>query len=345
MKQIKKEAQIIAKYYYDWLEECIGAYSSHTIANYKDTMCLYMLYLEENKICPENLSATSFARENIVDWIEWLKKRRNSTPQTCNNRLASLRAFIKYLSARDPKYLTLWMNASTIKRQETQDKAFEYISPKAIGAVLSTPNPQKRTDYKYMVLMSFLYITAARIDEALSIKLKDLRLDNKHPYVMVSGKGNKQRVLSLSPKIVEHLKKYIKMFHGDAGFEEDSFLWFSQIKGKQFKASQEGVNKKIAEYANKAHIACNEVPLNLHAHSFRHARATHLLENGMSIYQLSKYLGHEHIQTTSIYISVSPMLKAQMLSKLEAPETAIQTKKWNRNGSSLLSLFGLQRNR
>lgn len=343
MKQIKNEAQIIARYFYDWLEECIGAYSPHTIENYKDTMCLYLLYLDENKIHPNDLSALSFERDKIVAWIEWLKHKRNSSPQTCNNRLASLRAFIKYISVRDPKYLTLWMNACTIKRQETTTKVFEYISPQAINAVLSAPNPQKKVDYKYMVLLSFLYSTAARINEALSIKIKDLKLGNKHPYVMVSGKGNKNRVLSLSPKMVEHLKRYLKMFHGEDAHDEDAYLWFSHVKGKQFKASQEGVNKKIAEYATKAHKVCNEVPLNLHAHSFRHARATHLLEKGMSIYQLSKFLGHEHIQTTSIYISVSPMLKAQMISKLEDINTIKENKKWQDSENTLLSMFGLRR--
>ncbi len=342
MSKVKPESILLAQYFCDWMQEGTTTSSVHTIKNYRDTIALYLTFLEERNVKRNTLSGKFFSREYIVKWIEWIRTKRKCTAQTCNNRLSTLRVYLKYISGRNPQYLYLWLEACTIKRQVIIKQEFEYISKEAIEAVLSIPKPNDKTDYRYLVLMSFLYSTAARIDEALSIKVKDLKLGGPHSYVTVIGKGRKARTLNLAPKIVSHLKLYLKRYHGK-DIKEEAYVWFSKIKGPLFKASQEGINKKIKEYAAKAHEKCTDVPLHLHAHSFRHARATHLLENGMNVVQLSRYLGHENIDTTNVYLNISPTIKANAMEKMEEPQASSQECKWKDDQMNLTALFGISK--
>ena len=95
-------------------------------------------------------------------------------------------------------------------------------------------------------------------------------------------------------------------------------------------------------YAQIAHALCPEVPLDLHAHQFRHARATHWLEEGMNIAQISELLGHESIETTMKYldISITQIQKGLAVLKDENDKNAIP--KWNPHTDSLAALCSLR---
>lgn len=66
-----------------------------------------------------------------------------------------------------------------------------------------------------------------------------------------------------------------------------------------------------------AHERCQDVPMDLHAHQFRHAKASHWLENGMNIAQISYLLGHESIQTTMVYLDITTKQEEKALETLE----------------------------
>lgn len=92
--------------------------------------------------------------------------------------------------------------------------------------------------------------------------------------------------------------------------------------------SAENVNKMLKKYALIAHETCEDVPLDLHAHQFRHAKASHWLENGMNIAQISYLLGHECIQTTMIYLDITTKQEEKALETLENEVQRNITKKW-----------------
>lgn len=117
--------------------------------------------------------------------------------------------------------------------------------------------------------MVVLYATAARIDEILSIRVNDLHLDAEKPYVVIIGKGGKVRTLYLLPKAVGHIRLYMKVFHG-TNPSDDTYLFFSRNKGVNEKFSQSAIRKMIKKYAVACHAKCEDVPLDLHAHQFRH---------------------------------------------------------------------------
>jgi len=108
----------------------------------------------------------------------------------------------------------------------------------------------------------------------------------------------------------------------------DALIFYSKSKGIYAPMSAENVNKMLKKYASIAHETCEDVPLNLHAHQFRHAKASHWLENGMNIAQISYLLGHESIQTTMIYLDITTEQESKALETLESENQKHITKKW-----------------
>ena len=185
--------------------------------------------------------------------------------------------------------------------------------------------------------MIIMYSTAARMDEILSLKTGQLHLHAEKPNVTIIGKGNKIRTLYLLPKAVAHLKKYLKEFHGDT-LNPEAYVFYSRNARLHGKMSQTAVNKQLKKNGRAAHKMCDELPLDLHAHQLRHAKATHWLEDGMNIVQISFLLGHEQLQTTMVYIDITLEQELKALATLEDDNDKKVSKKW-KNGKGGLSEF------
>lgn len=345
MKKPTNEAIILARYISEFLNEYVPSQktdSEHTLKSYKNSLMLYMTFLESVKnVTTEIFCANCFERKLIEEWLTWLKDIRRCSPETCNNRLASIRAFLKYIGSRDVKYLYIYQEASEIPRRKAQRKKVSGMSRDAVKALMDTPNPRTHTGKRDLVFMVLLYATATRIDELLSLKNNQLHLEKERPYITIIGKGNKIRTLYLLPKAVAHLKSYLQEFHG-ANPEPEAYVFYSRNVGIYGKMSQPAIAKMLKKYATIAHENCPDVPLNLHAHQFRHAKASHWLEDGMNIVQISFLLGHEQLETTMVYMDISIEEEAKALATLEDEKNATVTKKWKNVDGSLANFCNLK---
>ena len=191
-----------------------------------------------------------------------------------------------------------------------------------------------------MALIVLLYGTAARLDEILSMKVGQLHLNEPKPFATVMGKGSKPRTLYLLPKAVAHLKAYMKEYHPEG--RNERYLFYSRNHHAYRKLTQPAIDKRLKLYAQRAHEKCPEVPLNLHAHQFRHAKSSHWLEDGMNIVQISLLMGHAHIQTTMGYMDITTEQESKALATLEDENEAKLSKNWKGRESNLLALCGLQ---
>lgn len=264
------------------------------------------------------------------------------SPETCNNRLASLRAFIKYLTRQEVSYLYLAQEASQIERKTVYAKRVNGMSKKAVYALLETPDSSTKAGRRDIALMVVMYSTAARIDEILSMKIEQLHLEVLKPYITVIGKRSKIRTLYLLPRATAHLKAYIKDAHGD-NLSPDSYVFYSRNTGLTGKMSQNAVNKQLRKHAKIARVKCDEVPIDIHAHQLRHAKASHWLEDGMNIVQISFLLGHAQLQTTMVYLDVTTEQEATALATLEDDNNSFVPKKWRNSDGSLSSFCGVRR--
>ena len=147
--------------------------------------------------------------------------------------------------------------------------------------------------------MILMYDTGARNQELLDLMVSDIRGDGKSPYVIITGKGGKTRLVPIMEKTVEHFKKYIAVFH--PGPASDSHLFYTVRQGERFAMSPDSTEKFIKKYGIAAHGVNREVPESLNPHMFRHSRSLHLYRSGMPMVLLAEWLGHAQVSTTLVY--------------------------------------------
>ena len=328
------ESLELAKYIFSFLNDYAPRQktsSPHTLKSYSTALSMYVSFLEDVKeIRPNTLNAQCFSTLNIEEWLTWLVESRKCTPDTCNVRLSSLRVFLKYLASRDIKYLYLAEEASGIPFRKTMKKKVDGLSRNAVKALLDAPDPSTIVGKRDLTFMIILYATAARLDEMLSLTVSQLHLKETKPYVTVIGKRRKIRTIYLLPKAVEHMKSYLDFYHGSDP-DPTAYVFYSRNTGIHGKLTQPAIAKMLKKHAADAHERCNEVPLDLHAHQFRHAKASHWLEDGMNIVQISFLLGHEQLQTTMKYLDITTDAEMKALATLEDEQSSSMPKRWKNN--------------
>lgn len=322
-------------YFYDFIESRESVKRPGTIAGYRQSMILFMRFLEqEYKVNENDLSFSHFNSEHITAWLQWLLNNRGNDPATCNLRLAQIIAFFKWLKKTHPEHRNIYTDIKDVERLVTENKteAVEPISEIGVQLLLKEPGTNTLTGLKYTTMMAFQYGTGTRTDEILSIKIGELNLDCPKPNVMVTGKRRKKRVVNIPAKTVKILKKYINRFHGEKP-DPEAYLFYSQNKGRYGKLSESGYNKQMSLYSHKAYEKDNRCPEHIHPHQLRHSWATHSLDHGVPIFQISKALGHESVDTTMRYLGITPNLKNEAMMKTESFVAKNTKVNWRRSKS------------
>ena len=343
------EAMAITKAIREWLVihlPQMRSCSTHTLKAYRDALKLYIDFLEVVKsIDHQTLSAKCFDSVMIEEWIAWLKNNRGCSNSTCNHRLASIRSFLKYIAHRDVRFIEQENKSANIKFMRVAKKEFVEVTQYAMKALFAAPDLSRKIGKRDFALFNLMYNTAARINEVLSLRIRDLHLDEEcgRNYIIIWGKGSKVRTVFLLPEVVRVMKLYIKQFHGSSP-DENRLLFYSSVGEESHKLTQEAVNKRLKAYVLIARNNCPQIPMNLHCHNLRSARATHWLEQGLNIVMIQKLLGHENINTTMRYLGISIAQKAKAIETLEDEVAKNATKKWKKvkKDSSLSEILGLK---
>lgn len=224
---------------------------------------------------------------------------------------------LKYIDSRDIAFAGLYLNAKEHVRKMKEEKVHIMgMARNAVKALFAAPDTTTRLGIRELFLMLMCYGVAGRIDEILSIKIKDLGTDLKDPYVILHGKGNKIRSVNLQPGIMKWYGRYMQLFHEKTPNQED-YLFYSTVHGQRCKLTQPAVSKRMKFHADKARLTCNEVPDNIHAHLWRHTAACHWRENGINIVETKELMGHAGLTSTMVYQDVTDKQKREAIKSLE----------------------------
>ena len=333
-------ALALAKTFAVFLDENEGKRSDCTLTGYRVAMKSFASFAAERLgATMQNFDFTYFTEANVSRFLEWMQDKKGATPQTCNLRLCQLRAFLKYAS-KDPEVLPYYLSLRRIVRYVTENRTrvVEPLSKNTIQAIMAAPGTSTKTGLRYTLMLAMFYTMALRVGEILSIRIRDIVLTTNKPYVTVVGKGRKARVVYFMSATLKLLRKYIVQEHGKTP-NPDAYLFFSRTGGPFTMSSARGVNKQLKVYALAVGKSCAEAPSHVHSHQFRHSMATHLLEDGMNVFQISKMLGHESVDTTMNYLGVTVSMTESAIKKVES--TAVRNVRpiWPRNHAQLQDLF------
>lgn len=230
----------------------------------------------------------------ITAFLEFLQSL-NLAASSIGRNLVAVRMFFRYLMLEG---VVAESTVDLVSSPKLWERLPKVLSPEMVNALLAAPHgPADRYYRRDQALLAVMYATGCRVSEVVGLRLQDVQLTES--YCRCTGKGNKQRMVSLNPVATEAIQKYLDIERADlvtvAG-TDDGRLFLTR-SGRPM--NRETVWALVQRYA--ARVGCSH---EVSPHTLRHSFATHLLAGGADIRALQEMLGHSSIRTTQIYTHV-----------------------------------------
>lgn len=273
-------------------------------------------------------------KKEYVRYVCKLAEHFQCDPATlCENQIRQYFLFLRqhkhYKAApmKAAKYSLLCFFLDCVKVQGwTVFKEVRIAEPEVLPIVLARGEVdallQALTEARFRTALHLMYHCGLRVGEAVGIQIKDIHGRENPPRLHIrNGKGGKDRFVPLAPAMIKELRDWYRTHRNP------TFLFPSPGRGwaDRTLSLSESMNKSTApmsvssvQMAYRLARAASGVNPASTTHSLRHSYATHLLEENVSLLQISKYLGHDSIQTTVIYTHLTAISEAKTQAALHA---------------------------
>jgi len=298
--------------------------SVHTIASYRDTFKLFLIFCEREKgISPEHLTLAHIDDDMIRAFMTWIETARNCSVATRNQRLAAVHAFFRYVQAEMPERLMMHQRILAIPLKKTGKPAVSYLTTEALEALLKQPDRNTRAGRRDVVLLTVLYDSGARVGELTDLLVRDIRL-TQPATITLKGKGRKVRHVPLMSNTVSLLKDYLEERRLMATHNLDHPLFFNSRREKLTRAGISYIINKYVEVARNSVV----LPDKVSPHLLRHTKAMHLLQANVNLVYIRDFLGHASVTTTEIYARADTQMKRLALEKAYSPALTDDLPAW-----------------
>lgn len=230
------------------------------------------------------------SRQQLIAYLVRLKQEGRAA-STVARKLASIKAFYRFLTAE--RYIR--RNPAEVLEAASRGLLLpKVLSVQEVERLLDEPNLGTLDGYRDKTMLELLYATGMRVSELVNVPVKNV--DMKMQYVIVMGKGSKERMLPLGRTALHYLEHYLtvvrpQLLHGKPDKAAALF-----VTGWGGPMTRERFYEIIVAYGKSAGISKRVTP-----HMLRHSFATHLLNNGTDLRIVQELLGHADISTTQIY--------------------------------------------
>jgi integrase/recombinase XerD len=220
-------------------------------------------------------------------------RRRGLSIKTLVRNLAAIRTFFKFLMQEGILEVNPIEELESPRVTKTLPKI---LSLKEVELLLEQPNLRTPLGIRDRAMLELLYATGMRVSELIQLPMNRINLEGG--YVILYGKGSKERIVPLGSEAMKWVALYLKSVRERlARGREDPSLFINRL-GKGM--SRQRFWKNLKAYGQKAGIRKRITP-----HLFRHSFASHLLERGADLRSVQMMLGHVDISTTQIYTHVT----------------------------------------
>ena len=262
--------------------------SKNTIEAYSHGLNRFLNHLRENEI-QEWVKVTKF---DVKAFLLSLRKQGLSIKTVARN-LVAIRTFFKFLLQEGILEVNPVDELESPKMAKTLPNI---LSLKEVEQLLEQPNLQTPLGIRDRAMLELLYATGMRVSELTQLPINQVNLEGG--YVLLYGKGSKERIVPLGSEAMKWVTHYLKTARERLarGRESQSLFINRSAKGM----SRQGFWKNLKTYGQRAGLRKRITP-----HLFRHSFASHLLERGADLRSVQMMLGHVDISTTQIYTHVT----------------------------------------
>lgn len=308
--------------------------SSNTIKSYRDTFCLLLIFLNEEKsLRAEKISLSSINDKTISEFLEWLETSRNNSISTRNLRLAAIHAFYRYVQLQHPEMLFQCQRIMFIPLKEKKRTFVNYLPENTLKKLLSMPKQADKYGLRDTALLCLLYDSGARVQEIIDLSLADIRLETL-ATVRLLGKGRKTRIVPLMSPTAKIVQKYFDAWKLNPKIKPDEPL-FSNHQGNRL--TRPGITYILNKYMSRVQTCETTVT----PHVIRHSKAIHLLRANVDLNYIRDFLGHVSTETTEVYAKADAEMKRKALSKAQLDLPVENQTSWQKNDSLMAWLQSL----
>lgn len=284
MKSKEKTEQILNRYkQYLRFEKSLSAHTLDAYLRDLDKLCQFLK--------DEGINLLDVSLEHLETFTAGLRDA-GICPRSQARILSGIRSFYRYLVLEDH------LETDPCELLESPQTGFhlpEVLTLEEIDNLIESIDLSTREGQRNRAILETLYSCGLRVTELCNLKLSDLYLEEG--FIKITGKGEKQRLVPISPRAIRELQLYFidrNTMDISSGYED--FVFISR-KGKN-------ISRIMVFHIIKVLSEAIGLTKSISPHTFRHSFATHLLEGGANLRAIQCMLGHESIGTTEIYTHI-----------------------------------------
>ena len=289
--------------------------SPHTIASYRDTFRLLLRFAEERTgKAPSQLDLRDLDADLVSAFLDHLETDRSNTVRTRNVRMAAIRSMFRFAAYREPAHAEQIQRVLAIPDKRVHRPVLTYLSPVEIDALLAAPDLTAWLGRRDHALLVVALQTGLRVTELCGLRIVDVTLGSG-PHVRCHGKGRKDRCTPLTRHTIAVLKPWLAERSGTS----DDALFPTRGGGH---LNRDSIGDLVDRYVTIAARTCPTwSSRRVTPHTLRHTAAMTLLAAGVETSVIALWLGHEHVQTTQIYLHGDLSMKQAALDRTKPPGT------------------------
>jgi integrase/recombinase XerD len=287
--------------------------SPQTIAAYRDTLRLLLVFAADRTgTAPSRLDVGEIDAPLVGAFLDHLETHRGNGVRTRNARLAAIRSLFRYAALRHPEHAESIGRVLAIPPKRFARSLVTFLTDREVEALLTATNRTTWTGRRDHAMLLLAVQTGLRVSELIGLRCADIHLGTG-AHVSCRGKGRKERITPLTRTTVAVLRVWLAERAG-----EGADPLFPTSTGTLL--SRDAVERRITRYAAAAAAACPSLRTKrISPHVLRHTAAMRLLQAGVDTSVIALWLGHEHVETTQIYLHADLAIKERAIARTAEP--------------------------
>lgn len=238
------------------------------------------------------ISCLNISSDTLREMLKELNKKKTSKKSQARI-LSGIKSFFHYMCLEN---LIEINPCNKIDQPRIERRLPDILSVEEIDMIINGVDLSTKHGERNKTILESLYSCGLRVSELTELKCSKLFLEEG--YLIVFGKGNKERLIPINSMLKKYLKNYLKIIrsHQNISKGHDDYVFLNN-RGK--KLSRMMIFNIVKKQTKNVLIKKNVSP-----HTFRHSFASHLLQGGANLRAIQTMLGHESISTTEIYMHI-----------------------------------------